>query len=313
MNSIRNKIQNALIISIVVISGCAIVILYINQIIISQTQKVINTMTKEHSLISQTNSLVQAYNNAIKSANDSQLTTTYQTTRTELLNTIQVLKTEVVSSESRATLIGVENTISKVIQECDTGIKEVQNNDFSNISNHYSQANINNDFVYTNTQTLIQKELEYLSLTQEKSKQVYTVSTLISMAFFVFIILIMVIYASSFSKQLVAPVQNLIQVTQEITAGNMNKSIGEDLINQKNEIGVLAKSFAIMVDTINAKISELNTSNQELTASKDAIQASRDALEISNSQLEKLNSFMTNRELKMIELKEKITKLESNT
>lgn len=311
MHSIRHKIQNALTVSIAVISICAIVILFVNQIIVSQNQKTIATMTMEYSLIAQTNELVQAYNNVVKSPNDKVLTNSYQSSRTKLLDTVATLKTQIVSTESQTTLIGVENTIKKVINECDNGISEVKDGNFSNISNHFSQANINNDFVFQNTQTLIQKELEYLSSIQEKNTQVYIFSTLASIAFFILTIIAMIIYASSFSKQLVTPVQKLIETTQRVTAGDMSMPISHELTSQDDEIGILAKSFSDMVNTIETKISELNISNQELTLSKNAMEESKNALEISNSELEKLNSFMTNRELKMIELKEQIAKLQN--
>lgn len=311
MHSIRHKIQNALLISIAIISICAIFVLSINQVIVFQHQKTITTIITEYSLVTQTNELVQTYNNVVKSPNDKVLTNLYQNSRTKLFDTITSLKTQIASPESQAALLGVENTIKKVINECDNGIKEVKNGDFSNISKYFSQANINNDFVFQNTQTLIQKELEYLSSIQEKNTQIYIFSTLASFVFFILTIIAMILFASSFSKQLVTPVQKLIESTQRVTAGDMSMPITTALINQDDEIGVLAESFSNMIKTIETKISELNISNQELTISKNAIEEAKNALEASNNELEKLNSYMTNRELKMIELKEQIAKLQN--
>lgn len=300
MNSLRNKIQNAIIGSVLIVVIFAGAVMFITQLNVQQNQKLIKTMTMEYSLIPLADELIQSYNDTVKNQNDVSIKNNYQSIRGQLLNVISNLKIEIVSSESKAILIGVENNIKKVIFECDTGIEEIQNNNFLNISNHFIQANINNDYVHENTQLLLQKELEYLSNTQEKSNRIYVISVTTSVVIFFAIFIATFFYARFFSKQLISPIEELRKITQRVADGDMDTLIDQKLIDQKNEVGALSKSFSTMINIIKTKISELNDSNKKINDSKNA-------LEENNEKLEKLNRFMVDRELKMIELKKRIS------
>jgi nitrogen fixation/metabolism regulation signal transduction histidine kinase len=214
----------------------------------------------------------------------------------KILNTLADLKKQTYSNDISASLVGVENTVDSVIVETDNGLKELANNNFGDISVHFSQANVNNDFVRQDTQILIQKELDYLVNTQANTKNLYQISVFVSVGLFCLVLVIVVIYGSLFSKQLVQPIEKLSVAAKEIAAGNMEVTMDNTLLDQKDEVGTLSDSFKTMVETIKAKITELNKSKM--------------ALENSNEELGKLNSYMVGREMKMVELKGKISELE---
>ena len=297
MNSIRSRIQRVLVGSIIVVGVCAVIILFVNQLMAMQSQKIIRTMTEEYSVISLSDDLIQKYNDAVKSSGSTNSTAAYQAVKTKLLGVIAQLKIDVVSHESKLTLLGVENTVNKVIEHTDTGLKEIQNNDLSNISSHFAEANNNNDFVRDNTRTLIEKELGYLTSTQADTNRLYIISIVGSLAFFVLIVFVMIIYSRVFSKQLVEPIEQLTKIVEEVAKGDMDTVIDTKLQEEKNEVGILAKSFVLMVANIKDKISELKISNE---------QASNAVAE-----MEKINSFMLDRETKMVDLKKRITELEA--
>lgn len=260
-------------------------------------------MTMEYSIISMSDNLIKTYNNAGKNSGSVHFFSDYQIAKENLLNVIYLLKTRIVSEESKMLLLGVEHTVNMVISECDSGIKEIKANELQNFSEHFAQAHKENEFVQSNTAALLQKELEYLSNTQEKSQQIYTISLIASSIIFISIIFIMIIFARSFSKQLITPIEELTKSVEQVSAGKMDVVIGHKLVDQKDEVGILSRSFEIMVTNINDMIAKLNDSNIQITNSKDA-------LEKGNAELKKLNQFMVDREIKMIELKKRISELE---
>jgi nitrogen fixation/metabolism regulation signal transduction histidine kinase len=242
-----------------------------------------------------TDKLIQSYNNAIKDPGNVQSESEYQSTKAGLLGVIARLETQVVFQESKLVLIGLANTVNKVISECDAGIAEVKENNFLHISEHFMQANINNDFVRSNVRTLIQKELEYLSVNQARSNQLYTVGLVISVSIFILILLIVLVFARNFSRDLISPIENLTRTVEQVASGNMEVDIDRKLGDQKDEVGVLARSFVQMVNNIQDMIAKINKSREDL--------------ETSNVDLEKLNQFMVDREIKMVELKNKLSEL----
>ncbi|MCX6730924.1 MAG: hypothetical protein NTZ55_03680 [Candidatus Roizmanbacteria bacterium] len=291
---------------ILVIGVFAAIMFLINQLNVYQNQRIIQTMTMEYSIISMSDNLIKTYNNAGKNSGNMQFFSEYQTIKENLLNVIILLKTRIVSEESKMLLLGVEHTANKVISECDTGLKEIKASELQNFSEHFAQAHKENEFVQSNTAALLQKELEYLSSTQEKSQQLYFITLTTSSIIFLFVIFVMIIYASNFSKQLINPIENLTKSVEQVAAGKMDVLINQELINQKDEVGILSRSFVMMVSNIKDMITKLNYSNIQITNSKDA-------LEKGNTELKKLNQFMVDREIKMIELKKRISELEKSS
>lgn len=303
MNSIRNKIQNALVGTVLIVGIFALIMVVINQLNVFQNQQIIQTMTMEYNIISMTDSLIRAYNNAGKNTGNKQFLDDYQSLRTRLIQNIELLKNRIISQESKMLLLGVEHTVNRVIQECDAGVNEMKANNFQYFSEHFAQAHKENEFVQSNTDILLQKELEYLSKTEEASKQIYIIGSITSGLIFLFIIVVMIIFAHGFSKQLITPIEQLTSSIKQVSTGNMDMTIDQNLIDQKDEVGILSKSFQMMVENIKSMIEKLNKSNTEMSLAKGA-------LEKGNIELKKLNQFMVDREIKMIELKKKISELE---
>lgn len=304
MIGIRQKIQNALIGSVLILSFCSGMILTFNQRSLLQSQKIIDTMTMEYSLISLTNELVVTYNDIVKNPGNTEFTSKYQLLKSQINTAISTLKDRIALDDSRVLLLGIENTIQTIISECDDGIKQVENNNFSEISGHFALALKHNEFVASNTATLLQKELEYLSTTQAKSKYYNLVGIYTSGIILILITLSMIFYAHSFSKQLITPIEHLTRSTQAVAGGNMEESIDSTLLSRTDEVGTLTQSFNQMVKTIKDKIAKLASSNEELNKLKTE-------LESGNAKLTKLNEFMVGRELKMVELKKQIADLTS--
>lgn len=303
MNSIGKKIQIALIGSISVVAVCAVALLLINQLSALQNRQIIQTMTMEYSIIKYSDTLIKSYNDVVKNQGSKDQVTEYQSVHGKLTTVLATLKKRIISEDSKVLFIGVENTVNQVIDECDNGIKEVQNNNFLNFSEHFDKANKENTFVQDNTSSLLQKELEYLSNTEIKSEQVAGITLFASLCIFVLVVFIMIFYARSFAQQLITPLVKLSIFAEEIASGNLKNRDREQLQMTNDETGSLTKSIYTMVDKLTETIDREQQTSDELKKTSTTIANN-------NIELQRMNALMVGRELKMSEMKEQVEELQ---
>jgi methyl-accepting chemotaxis protein len=303
MNSIGSKIRTALTGSIVIIAGCSLIMLLINQINTYNSNSIITTMTTEYSVISLTQDLIQEYNNICRNPGNKQLTVEYTKIKTKLTTTLTQLKNTITYRESAVLFIGVENTVKNVLKSCDAGLLEIRNNNFQNLSNYYADANKGNVYVAENTMTLIQKELEHLSQTQQNAQKYYLITLFGSLGIFIVIVLITTVYAKSFSKQLLLPLTNLTVFAKDIADGKLEVANKVPAETTDDEIGSLSKSIHIMVTNLIDSLNKKQQANEEIVKAN----TSR---EQKTKELEEMNKLMVGRELKMAELKKEIAELQ---
>ncbi len=95
---------------------------------------------------------------------------------------------------------------------------------------------------------------------------------------------------------IVRPITDLTTVTEEISAGNLDKRVK---ITSQDEIGTLGNAFNNMAEKLQSLYTGLEQQVKERTV----------VLEEKTAELEKMNKLMVGRELKMIELKKEIATL----
>lgn len=105
--------------------------------------------------------------------------------------------------------------------------------------------------------------------------------------FFVILVLLFLLMIKTF----MVPLGKFMQAAKSITSGDLDTRVS---IDTEDEIGSFAKDF-----------------NKMTTSLQKSIENTEDKIKERTAELEKLNKFMTGRELKMIELKEKIKVLEN--
>lgn len=129
---------------------------------------------------------------------------------------------------------------------------------------------------------------------------------LISLSIFFFI-------ALSIHKIVIGPIQLIHQAIQGISRGQLKQKIE---INSSNEIGDLARVFNSMSDQLINYYSDLEREVTLKTKSlSDEVEIRKSAeikMQTMVEELQRLNKFMTDRELKMIELKKEIEELKKN-
>jgi nitrogen fixation/metabolism regulation signal transduction histidine kinase len=306
MNSLGNKIQLAFVVSISTVAFCALLMLSINQINSLQTQRLVDTMTTEYSLISLSNDLVQTYNAVTKSPQDTQLTARYQSLHTQILSTLTALNKTIVQQETRMLFAGVNRTVHAVINECDMGLAEVKKNIFTSLSDHYSRANTNNVFVSDNTKTLLGNELNNLYISQQNVQHMYIITIVGSAGLFLLIIFIIIGLAHSFTSQLVKPLTTLSVFAKDIAGGNLQAMNSQTLTKSNDEIGSLTESIRVMVNKLVDMLGQQQKANEEIKKTTNSIR-------VKNDELSRMNALMVGRELKMAELKKEIEELKMKT
>lgn len=163
--------------------------------------------------------------------------------------------------------------------------------------------------------------MRYIVSYQSFKDQLFIIYRQIILAFllvFIFVILFSIPFYLSITK----PIIKLSSLTKKISQGDLAAKI--ELGSNKDEIGVLAKNFNVMVDELRLSKEKASDYNKQLekeksevlekfNAEKEAFIKEREdntkkiaALEAKNLELEKLNKFMVDRELKMVELKKKL-------
>ena len=117
-------------------------------------------------------------------------------------------------------------------------------------------------------------------------KEIYYQLILMIIVSFLLVVGISLLLTDKVSKYL----KKFITVSKQVSSGNLDVKLD---INSKDEIGFLAKNFNAMIFSL--KKSRIDIEKKVLERTKD---------------LENINKYMAGREIKMIELKEKIKKLE---
>jgi methyl-accepting chemotaxis protein len=102
------------------------------------------------------------------------------------------------------------------------------------------------------------------------------------------------------------PIKSLSEGVKEISKGNLEYAVN---VKSEDEIGDLAKAFSQM--TVDLKKSKQELENNNKTLEQQVVERTK-MLSQKMDELERTNKFMVDRELKMIELKKRISDLENS-
>lgn len=205
---------------------------------------------------------------------------------------------------SQTTYRGVKNSLVAVIEDI-AKVKEQldQTGDLGSISGFYQDNTAKFDYVKQNIADLILVETGNLARVTSEIRKTKAVLTYIIIAIVLLGTAGSITYAIVFSRKITEPIISLSETARSIAGGNFKLNVKQDLLKMKDETGSLSNSFDLMLQNLRKKIDELNVSNEQIEKSKQEIQQR-------NGELERFNKLMIDRELKMIELKNKISELE---
>lgn len=306
MRSIKTKLISAFLAIIGVLIVSEIVFVVMDLLIIKKYNDFTDTMTSEYRLIDASSSLVESFNGLIKYTSDQSKINEFNAIRSEIKSLLVSLDSSIVDEQSRLAYFGLKNTINNVISECDAGVANALQGNYSDVSNHYDEASRKNTFVRENTANLILKELEYGKKLQDNIKSAQQFSGIIGLLLFAFASIGCIWYSIIFSRKIILPLIRLTKLARVVEGGNLNANVEQDLLKINDEVGSLANSFNTMMIFLRGNIHKLEEYNEQL------IEAKHD-IDLKNEELERINSLMVGRELKMVELKERLKKFEKDS
>lgn len=148
-------------------------------------------------------------------------------------------------------------------------------------------------------------EGEFLTSPIRRLMLLSTVSMLMSLSLFLLI-------ALSLFRIIIKPIQLLHQVMENVSKGQFNQ---KTTIDSSNEIGDLARIFNLMIDRLSGYHKDLEKEVErktaDIVAEVETRKATEKKLEATVDELQRINKFMTDRELRMVELKKEIEALKN--
>ncbi len=258
MKGIRNRLFASFLAVIVLLLALDISFFAMHVVLIKKYQGITNNMITEYRLMTVTDDLVNSFNGAIKSIHDPAQVAKYNSTRSEITAIFSQLDTTITNPQSRVAYTGLKNTIHNLISWLDAGIQGAETGNIVDESTYYDQALHEDDFVHQNTATLIFDELNYTEQIQAEITNDEFLSEIFGGFFLLFLSIGTIIYAVFFSKKLTAPLIDLAKLAKSIAGGNLNATVDPGLLVLKDEVGSLANSFDIMVQSLRENIYALD-------------------------------------------------------
>ena len=162
-------------------------------------------------------------------------------------------------------------------QQIDKMVSAVQARDIST-----ALSIVNGDYNYTSVYTrdlaenIESFENEQLNKIVINTKEMISLSTIVSIIFLFVTILVIIFYVIYTKRGITAPLQTIVQELEKMASGNLNGV--HKPIRSKDEIGQLSRAFILLqrnfeelLVSIKHNSNELNTSASQLTQNSDAI------------------------------------------
>ena len=306
MRSIRGRLLGAFFGVIGIFSLASLVFFAINFSNLERYKSLSDTMIAEYRLVDNEAALIDAFNRWIQSAGTSS-TAEFDRRLDKTVAEIDVLMTSLNSApldiQSESDYLGFKASVEKLTNQIDDSIRRFEEGGIKDYFDDYNEANKLYGFVRDNGTALIFSQLQYASSIRDEIDRTYRLSIVFGLSGFVLLILVCIAFALRFSRQITVPLKTLTGIAEKIAAGDTHTALNQGLLGEKTEIGSLSRSFNVMITRLFENIEKLNTSNKKMAESARV-------LEDKNKELGKLNHFMIDRELKMVELKDRIKELE---
>jgi signal transduction histidine kinase/HAMP domain-containing protein len=262
MKSIKTKIITAFLVVIVMMITIVISVIIINYNLLNKYQQINENIIYEQELKDNIFLLIeesyQGFNTGDYSKYNSRIEKIRNAEEKLDINFSQIN----VDQETKLAYRSIKNSLNSVVN----GIEKIKNNNSSilGISTLFQDSIEKFEFVKQNVSNLLVLETKNIAkITQDINEQQTSIIFFIGIVTFL-IILLLIIFSLIFSKKITNPIINLSEIARKISEGNLSLSIDKDLLDNKDELGSLAKSFNLMIIKLREKIVAFEDSNREL-------------------------------------------------
>jgi signal transduction histidine kinase len=254
--SIRTRLILSFILIILLLAGFIFSIIAVHFYVIGRYQAIINNLALEQSITNATPELIQSYNNLVKNIDNEERFIHYQKTKKGIEDIFTKLDPVITSSDSRVVYKGVKTLALSIIDDCDSGIMDVQRGNLLSYSKYYDDASKKYFYLKEDSARLVSTEVEYANIVRQRLDEL---ERLISIAGIISLILIFstcIGLAFVLSKRMTRPLFRLSGVAARISEGNLDVDVDQDLLRRKDEVGSLSLAFSRMLSNLKKKIIE---------------------------------------------------------
>jgi PAS domain S-box-containing protein len=280
MQSIKNKIIAAFLTVITSMILLAVAVIVVNFNLVNKYARINDNIVYEQAFKDDIWLIVQDWYNGIKNNNY----TDYQK-RLHDINDIQKtldskLSAADVSQETKLTYRSVNNSLAVIIKDIEAAkAKWESSRDMIGVTEVFNETNLKLDFVKQNISNLLLIETENIAaLTKTIQQERMMIITIFGIVI-VIIALFSVILSIFLARRITSPIIALSEIAKRISKGDLSSGVGKNLVNKKDEIGSLSRSFDLMVNNLQEKIAALETSSIDLAKKMGEISASNKELE----------------------------------
>lgn len=262
MKSIKNKILTAFLVVIITMIVMVISVIVINSHLLNKYKKINENIIYEQELKDNVFLLIeesyQGFNTGDYSKYDSRIIKVKEVESKLDAN----LGRADIDKETKLTYRSIKNSLNVVIE----GIEKIKNNKGSilGISNSFQDSVDKFEFVKQNISSLLILETKNIAeITIDIDKQ----QNRLALYFGVLMFLItssLILFSLTFSRKITKPVIDLSDFAKKISEGDLSLLMDKNLMDNKDELGSLAKSFNMMLIKLKEKIVSFENFNKDL-------------------------------------------------
>jgi nitrogen fixation/metabolism regulation signal transduction histidine kinase len=301
-------IKNRLLIIFSAIVGVMMIplsyIFFSQQIIIDQYSQSVDNLLNIRQIIDLHQELIDTYKEQTQNPDSQQLAATFSQQQAELDALLMTVEDNVFAENSPTLLTTVHNAIDNSNKAMEEGVTAIENQDFSTATEKYNIIFTDQVFIKNATVRLLVEELNSTILFREQIAAIKRNISVLALIATTTAIIVSILFSVIQADQIIDPILRLVSTTESVAEKNFDTAIDQDLTQRGDEIGKLAASFDQMLGQIQSHMTQLNDSFKELETTKEELKKN-------NQELKKINKFMVGRELKMEEMKKKVSELEA--
>ncbi len=301
--SIRQKIFLSSVVVVFLMFIALASFFFFHRVAIVEYKTISENLILENELAQKVNVLVESYNAIVIAPSSQERKETYKANYEDIARIIRTLDEAVESEDSKVAYAGLRRIVLLLLEDCQNGITALESGDTTVALEYYNDAQHKLGFVLSNTTSFLLTEIQHLHEVQERIEKRYSQQLWATALWTLLLVFGAVLYALIFARRITSPVNMLSHISAKVSEGNFNQQIPQELLSRSDEVGGFARSFHVMLEKLNHKINQVETANE-------TILKTQEDLTVRNQELEKFNRMVVGRELKMIELKERIATLE---
>ncbi|MBN2368653.1 HAMP domain-containing histidine kinase, partial [Candidatus Woesearchaeota archaeon] len=264
ISSIRFRLVLSYLLILLVLISINVYFLVLHFRIVQEYKQITENLILENTLSEIMPEYVQAYFNVVNSPNSKVRIEAYTALREEIYDTLLKLDKIIVNEDSKIRYLGLKNTVKSLVSRCDQGIQAVSSGDLIYAISQYEYVYPRTEFIVENTAMLVIEELSYSEQLQLYMDRTNNLSIIMSIAIFIVATIGCLFYALTFSRKLTGPLSELTDLAKDIASQNkFDKTVRKELVERKDEIGILSRGFNSMIFEIRNKIDNLTNKEKE--------------------------------------------------